>query len=99
MSDIKVGDDVVLAHYMEDGGHPRLPPIGHVGTVTMIGRPADGGTELGLILDNWDSDCGMNVRMFRKVQRRDLQVWLATENTIPNPNPRPVPHRVRESVS
>lgn len=79
MCDFKPGDEVVLYRYMEDGGHPLLPAIGHVGFVNNIGKPTDGGPEFGLTLTNWP--VGMNVLMFRKVERRtdklSLTEWLS----------------------
>lgn len=91
MCDFAPGDEVVLYRYLDDGGHPLMPPIGHVGVITIIGRSRDGGPEIGLQLDNWKrGKFAMNVLCFRKVQRRDLTIWLATENTIEEPKRAPV---------
>lgn len=90
MCDLKPGDEVILYRYMEDGGHPKMPPIGHVGIITVIGKAADGGPEIGLQLHNWmRGKFAMNARCFRKVQRRDLTAWLATTNTIEEPKRAP----------
>lgn len=80
--DFKPGDEVILYRYLEDGGHPKMPPIGHVGFITIIGKAADGGPEIGLQLHNWGhGKFAMNARCFRKVQRRDLSAWLETAAT------------------
>ncbi|SFS42638.1 hypothetical protein [Brevundimonas viscosa] len=101
MCDFKPGDEVVLFQYMEDGGDPGLPPIGHIGTITAIGRSMDG-PEIGLQLHNWDlgPTGGMNVLMFRKIHPRGLSGWvedLAAKRTDFE-EPKRTPARAPESA-
>ena len=93
MCDLKPGDEVVRYRMGPAGPHPLSitpdPEIGHVGIVTAVGETVCGG--FWIELDNWPADplCGLPAEHFRKVQRRDLTAWLATKNTIDDPNPVP----------
>lgn len=81
--DFKVGDEVVCV----DAGRrdAREVPLikSHVYVVSDLAETADGiGVNVAgidIFPDAFDPD------RFRKVQRRDIHAWLATENTIEGP--------------
>lgn len=88
MCDFKVGDEI--EGFRESGvpwtpeqGLPP-PPVGHIGVATLLVMGPEG---LVLELDNWPTEerWGLDPTEFRKVQRRDLQAWLASSNTIEGP--------------
>ena len=91
MCDFKPGDEVVC---VDDTGYPPIyrpdecPVLGKHYRVVSMSYHDDGlcwrgaGVSVSLAeieLPHWAAE------RFRKVQRRDLSAWLATENTIEEP--------------
>ena len=83
---LKVGDEVVCIGSipLPQGCKFPAPPVGHVGFIVEIGEAEEG---FYIELDNWPEEpgFGLDASLYRKVQRRDLTAWLATENTIEGP--------------
>ena len=91
--DFKPGDEV--EKFRKTGplvDHPLCAPVGARGTVVAV---LDGG--VGVQVEGWPhGDCrGHIAANWRKVQRRDLTAWLATENTIEEPKRAPAKKRER----
>lgn len=95
MCDFAPGDEVQCINGdwsgSTEGGEPPMscPSEGGVYTITELEiGPVSSALFIGL--DAFDADYLWNAAHFRKVQRRDLSVWLATENTIEEPKRVPV---------
>jgi len=88
MCDFKPGDEVV---YIGDEGVPKIPEHGRCANVsrgdtfTVVGVSPWRDTDLIALILHEHPGKWFDARCFRKVQRRDLTAWLATENTIEDP--------------
>lgn len=97
MCGFQVGDEVVC---VDASKHPFYPRSGLVeGAIYTVRRVLCGGRAVHLfeLLSGPERNGllhrGFRAERFRKVQRRDLNAWLATENTIEDPK------RIRETES
>lgn len=88
MTDFKPGDEVVCvvdqsAWLNAEPGSSSIPgPVAWQRLVVEIVQFVDDEAYLGF--PQWPID-SFRASFFRKVQRRDLSAWLATENTIEGP--------------
>lgn len=105
MCDFAPGDEVVCVEGAA-GRFPNLGWVclveGAIYTIAEVWREGEIGETGGVIPEGGmvqlvelgplrcGIHCGFASRRFRKVQRRDLTVWLATENTIEEPKRAPV---------
>lgn len=84
--DFKVGDEVVCVDASSFPDEVLEGPVYVVSEITAPGWAGDVGIRLEGVASVWDwPGQGYWVGCFRKVQRRDLTAWLATENTIEGP--------------
>ena len=103
MCDFKPGDEVVCVNASlldaKRGEEMVMLTVGRIYTVSTV-RIAKGEPHVTLAEQEnfWVAagfDFGFRARRFRKVQRRDLTAWLATENTIEEPRRAPAKKRER----
>lgn len=97
MCGLKVGDEVVAVLDLGDAEGLASPPVGWIGVVTWVAPHPFFPEVWGISLDNWPlpGNNRHSAARFRKVQRRDLTEWLATENTIEEPRRAPAKKRER----
>jgi len=105
--DFKPGDEVVCVDAVRwDRRAPKWmfwtnraprgygPKVGQVITVAWVGPVFDLVTGVGVEFPDWPN-VQWDASHFRKVQRRDLTAWLATEKTIEEPKRAPAKKRER----
>lgn len=84
MCDFKPGDEVVCVDASPSVGEHSLIE----GATYVIGDTSDRWAEPSVwvgCLNEWGGRHWHYASRFRKVQRRDLTAWLATENTVEGP--------------